>query len=75
MLYQFLNLFSETGVKYVLLMTSMKIDVTDSFEKRIKSRYSHRQVMLYHIGLNKFFDAVNQTFDNMKAKAGGDADK
>lgn len=42
MLYQFLNLFSEAQVKYVLLMTSMKIDVTDSFEKRIKSRYSHR---------------------------------
>jgi hypothetical protein len=25
----------------------MKVDIVDSFEKRIKSRFSHRQVLLY----------------------------
>ena len=32
----------------------MKLDIADSFEKRIKSRFSHRQVLLYGLNLKIF---------------------
>ena len=34
-------------IKFVFIATSMKVDIVDQFEKRIKSRFSHRQILLY----------------------------
>ena len=48
-------------IKFVFVATSMKVDVVDSFEKRIKSRFSHRQVLLYeqsHEQMNKYLDLI-----------------
>ena len=42
MLYKILDLLQHCQIKFVFLATSMKHDVADSFEKRIKSRFSHR---------------------------------
>lgn len=33
----------------MFIATSIKVDIVDSFEKRIKSRFSHRMVRNYEI--------------------------
>lgn len=51
LLYKILDMFAylsqDSGVKFVFLATSVKVDIVDSFEKRIKSRFSHRMVLFY----------------------------
>lgn len=51
LLYKVLDMFgylSQDGdVRFVFLATSVKVDIVDSFEKRIKSRFSHRMVLFY----------------------------
>jgi len=51
LLYKILDMFgylsADMGVKFVFLATSVKHDIVDSFEKRIKSRFSHRMVLFY----------------------------
>lgn len=42
LLYKILDMLQYVQIKFVFLATSMKLDVADSFEKRIKSRFSHR---------------------------------
>jgi len=34
------------------------MDIVDSFEKRIKSRFSHRQILFYDSSLDKFKEIV-----------------
>ena len=58
-------------MKFVFIATSMKIDVVDSFEKRIKSRFSHRQVLLYEQDCTSIKNEItstlleiNETFKN-----------
>lgn len=60
MLYKILDILTQCQVRFVFLATSMKFDVADSFEKRIKSRFSHRCEMLYDLNLNIFKDQVCQ---------------
>jgi len=60
MLYKILDILTQCQVRFVFLATSMKFDVADSFEKRIKSRFSHRCEMLYDLNLNTFKDQVCQ---------------
>lgn len=40
----------------------MKVNVVDSFEKRIKSRFSHRQVLLYEQQIEHFKTQLQQIF-------------
>lgn len=40
----------------------MQLDVADSFEKRIKSRFSHRQVLLYSLDTKIFYKVINKVF-------------
>ena len=54
MLYKILDMLQHCQIKFVFLCTSMKLDIADSFEKRIKSRFSHRQVLLYGLDLEIF---------------------
>jgi len=35
-------MFGQIKIKFVFIATSVKLDIADSFEKRIKSRFSHR---------------------------------
>ena len=59
MLYNILNLLAECYIPFVFLSSSMKFDVIDNFEKRIKSRCSQRTVLLYDLNLDKFNDQVS----------------
>ena len=54
MLYKILDLLASMEIKCVFIGTSMKLDVVDSFEKRIKSRFSQRTELMYHISLDLF---------------------
>jgi origin recognition complex subunit 4 len=51
LLYKILDMFTylsqDWNVRFVFLATSVKVDIVDSFEKRIKSRFSHRLVLFY----------------------------
>ncbi len=47
LLYKILDMFGYLKVKFVFIATSVKIDIVDSFEKRIKSRFSHRMILFY----------------------------
>lgn len=47
LLYKILDMLQYCQIRFVFIATSMKVDIVDSFEKRIKSRFSHRQVLLY----------------------------
>jgi origin recognition complex subunit 4 len=47
LLYKILDMFQQIQIKFVFLATSQKMDVVDGFEKRIKSRFSHRQILFY----------------------------
>lgn len=61
MLYKILDMIQQAvEIKFVFLATSMKLDVADSFEKRIKSRFSHRQELLYTLDLNIFKHQVSE---------------
>ena len=62
LLYKILDMLTYVKIKFVLLATSMKLDVADSFEKRIKSRFSHRQVLLYSLEMKKFNEVVSKVF-------------
>ena len=58
MLYKILDLLASMEIKCVFVGTSMKLDVVDSFEKRIKSRFSNRTELMYHISLDLFNQQV-----------------
>lgn len=42
LLYKILDMFQQIQIKFVFVATSQKMDIVDDFEKRIKSRFSHR---------------------------------
>lgn len=56
-------------IKFVFLGTSMQLDVADNFEKRIKSRFSHRQVLLYKLDVNIFHRVVNNVLSKLAYNA------
>ena len=47
LLYKILDMFGYLQMKFVFIATSVKLDIADSFEKRIKSRFSHRMILFY----------------------------
>jgi hypothetical protein len=69
LLYKILDMLTYVKIKFVFLATSMKLDVADGFEKRIKSRFSHRQVLLYSLELPIFDKVLNQVFDRLAVAA------
>ena len=54
MLYKILDSMTATKISFCFLTTSSKSDVVDGFEKRIKSRFSHRSEMFYYYKLEDF---------------------
>ena len=47
MLYKILDMLTACNIKVIFMATTMRFDIVDSFEKRIKSRFSHRTLTLY----------------------------
>lgn len=43
----------------------MKVDVVDSFEKRVKSRFSHRQVILYDYSFETLRESIKKTIKDI----------
>lgn len=43
----------------------MKVDVVDSFEKRVKSRFSHRQVILYDYSFETLRESIRKTIKDI----------
>lgn len=58
MLYKILDMLAVCSVKVIFLATTMRFDIVDSFEKRIKSRFSHRTEALYEQSLELFTNQV-----------------
>ena len=56
LLYKILDMLQYTKIRFAFIATSQKIDIIDSFEKRIKSRFSHRQILFYSEDLETFKD-------------------
>lgn len=52
-------------VRFVFLATSVKHDIVDSFEKRIKSRFSNRMVLFYEQKLETFTDNLQYVFSRL----------
>ena len=69
MLYKILDMLQHCQIKFVFLCTSMKLDIADSFEKRIKSRFSHRQVLLYGLHLKIFQTNLRKLVNSLGEKA------
>lgn len=62
MLYKILDMLQYAKIPFVFVATSQKVDIVDSFEKRIKSRFSHRQVLFYEEKLEDFILAIEIQF-------------
>lgn len=62
-------------MKFVFIVTSIKMDIADSFEKRIKSRFSHRQIMFYEQSMESFNLAVKNIFNSHLLLSTGTARK
>jgi hypothetical protein len=61
LLYKILDMLQYAKIKFAFIATSQKIDIIDSFEKRIKSRFSHRQILFYSEELSTFRDCIDDT--------------
>lgn len=61
LLYKILDMLQYTKIKFAFIATSQKIDVIDNFEKRIKSRFSHRQILFYSEDLQTFKECIDET--------------
>lgn len=60
----FTTLSQDSGVRFVFLATSVKVDIVDSFEKRIKSRFSHRMVLFYEQTIELYKENLQILFND-----------
>lgn len=58
-------MFGYLKVKFVFIATSVKVDIADSFEKRIKSRFSHRMVLFYEQSIEEFKNNLQEVFSDL----------
>ena len=65
LLYKILDMFGYLKVKFVFIATSVKVDIVDSFEKRIKSRFSHRMILFYEQSLDAFKTNLMNVFSEL----------
>ena len=65
LLYKILDMFQYTKIKFAFIATSQKIDIIDNFEKRIKSRFSHRQILFYSEELSTFNEWIEDTIKSI----------
>lgn len=64
MLYKILDMLGCAAVPFVFIATSQKVDIVDSFEKRIKSRFSKRQIFFYDDQFLSFQNMIVNHFRN-----------
>lgn len=69
LLYKILDMFGYLKIKFVFIATSVKVDIVDSFEKRIKSRFSHRMILFYEQSLEAFRLNLINVFSELVASA------
>lgn len=60
MLYKILDMLQYANIPFIFIATSQKVDIIDSFEKRIKSRFSQRQIFFYDDDFTTFHRMVVQ---------------
>lgn len=65
LLYKILDMFGYLKIKFVFIATSVKIDIADSFEKRIKSRFSHRMILFYEQSISEFETNLQKTISEL----------
>ncbi|CAI2364475.1 unnamed protein product [Moneuplotes crassus] len=65
LLYKILDMLQYTKIKFAFIATSQRVDIIDSFEKRIKSRFSHRQILFYSEDLKTFKDCIDDTIKSI----------
>ena len=68
LLYKILDMLQTIKIKFVFIATSMKHDTVDGFEKRIKSRFSHRQELLYDEHFDLFMNQLKCMFEELEAQ-------
>jgi hypothetical protein len=68
-LYKILDMLQYCQTKFVFIAATMKHNIVDLFEKRIKSRFSHRNVLCYDVELDKFTQLLSQLFESLNAKS------
>lgn len=66
LLYKILDMLQYTKIKFAFIATSQKIDIIDNFEKRIKSRFSHRQILFYSEELSTFKEWIDDTIKSIE---------
>jgi len=66
LLYKILDMLQYSKIKFAFIGTSQKIDIIDNFEKRIKSRFSHRQILFYSEELSTFQECIDDTITTIK---------
>ena len=57
-------MFTEIQVPLFFLTTSKQFDVVESFEKRIKSRFSHLQILIYEVSFEEFTRTLQRIICN-----------
>ena len=70
MLYKILDMLGYAQVPFVFIATSQKVDIVDDFEKRIRSRFSNRQIMFYDDDFEKFQRCVFRLIDKKEYEHG-----
>lgn len=65
LLYKILDMFGQLPLKFVFIATSMKQDIADSFEKRIKSRFSYRMLLFYEQSITNFSSSIQAIFSDI----------
>ncbi|CDW89844.1 UNKNOWN [Stylonychia lemnae] len=65
LLYKILDMFGYLKIKFVFIATSVKLDIADSFEKRIKSRFSHRMILFYEQTIEKFINCLSESISEL----------
>ena len=65
LLYKILDMFGYLKGKFVFIATSVKMDIADSFEKRIKSRFSHRMILFYEQSIEEFKSNLQEVFSDL----------
>ena len=64
MLYKILDMLQYASIPFVFIATSQKVDIVDSFEKRIKSRFSHRQILFYEDRFDEYIKLLRSFIDD-----------
>jgi hypothetical protein len=73
LLYKVLDMFAYLGdgggARFVFLATSVKHDIVEFFEKRIKSRFSNRMELFYEQSLETLCENVQGLFNGLLSRA------